>query len=77
MSNIYATQDLKLNFKIEINVLQYSNTCVSSGGISFFFSGGSLTKIIFSTGSVSTNGTSINSNAGQYADLVKRCETIL
>ena len=43
----------------------------------FFFSGGSLTKLIFSAGSVSTNGTNINSNAGRYADLVKFCEMII
>ena len=42
-----------------------------------FFSGGSITKIIFSAGSVSTNGTSINSNAGRFADLVNFCETII
>ena len=41
------------------------------------FSGGSITKIIFSAGFVSTNGTSINSNAGRFVDLVKFCETIL
>ena len=35
-SNIYATQDLKPDSKSEINVQQYSNTYVSSGGIKFF-----------------------------------------
>ena len=35
-SNIYATQDLKPDNKIETNVQQYSNTYVSSGGIKFF-----------------------------------------
>ena len=38
---------------------------------------GKPTKVIFSAGSVSTNGTSINSNAGRFADLVKFCETIV
>ena len=33
---MYATQDLKPDSKIEINVQQYSNTYVSSGGINFF-----------------------------------------
>ena len=36
-SNIYATQDLKPDSKIEINVQQYTNTYESSGGIEFFF----------------------------------------
>ena len=35
-SNIYATQDLKPDSKIKVNVQQYSSTYVSSGGIKFF-----------------------------------------
>ena len=45
------------------------------GGLNFFL-GGSISKVIFSAGSVLTNGTSINSNAGRFADLVKFCKTI-
>ena len=41
------------------------------------FSTGSITKVIFSAGSVSINGTSINSNAGRFAGLMKFCETVL
>ena len=40
-------------------------------------SAGSIRKVIFSVGSVSTNGTSINSNAGQFVGLIKLCETVL
>ena len=36
-----------------------------------------MTKVIFSAGSVSTNGTSINSNAGRFTNQVKFCETII
>ena len=42
-----------------------------------FFSGGSIAKVILSAGSVSTDGISVNSNAGRFADLVKFRETIL
>ena len=42
-----------------------------------FFSAGSITKVIFSASSVSTNGTSINGNAGWFASLIKFYETVL
>ena len=40
-----------------------------------FFSGAA--KVMFLAGSVSTDGTNKNSNAGQFADLVKFRDTIL
>ena len=43
----------------------------------YFLSADSLIKVIFSAGSVSTNGTSVNSNAGRFTDLIKFRETIL
>ena len=36
-----------------------------------------LTKVVFSAGSVSTHGTSISSNAGWFAELIKCCEMVL
>ena len=32
---------------------------------------------MFSAGSISTNGTSINSNAGRFADLEKFCDRVI
>ena len=42
-----------------------------------FWSAGSITKVIFLSGSVSTNGTSINSNCGCSTNLIKFRKTIL
>ena len=42
---------------------------------STFLSASSIAKVIFSAGSVSTNGTSINSNANRFVDVMKFCET--
>ena len=41
-----------------------------------FLSAASITKVIFSAGSVSTNSTRINSDAGRFADMIKFCETV-
>ena len=43
----------------------------------YFFANRFCYKVIFSTGSVSTNGTSINSHAGRFADVKKFRETVL
>ena len=40
-------------------------------------SAGSIIKVLFSPGSVSTNGASINSNAGWFVDLIEFCERVL
>ena len=48
-----------------------------SDGNSIFLSVGSITKVTFSTGSVSPNGSSVNSNAGCFVNVVKFRKTIL
>ena len=48
-----------------------------SDRILIFRSAGSVTKVGLSAGSVLTSGTSINSNAGQFLDLIKLRETVL
>ena len=40
-------------------------------------SAGSITKVIFSADSVSTNGTSVNSKARRFAGVIRLCETAL
>ena len=50
---------------------------IFSGGIQIFLSAGSIAQVIFSAGSISINGTSINSNAGRFADLLQFRETVL
>ena len=42
-----------------------------------FLPADSITKATFSAGSVLTNGTSINSDAGRFADLIKFRGTVL
>ena len=46
-------------------------------GFKFFVNQFCHKSIFFSPGSVSTNGTSLNGNAGQFADPIKFCETVL
>ena len=50
---------------------------VPSGGIQIFYKPVLSQKYFFSPGSVSTNGTSLNDNAGQFADQVKFREMVL
>ena len=42
-----------------------------------FLSAGFIIDVVFSAGSVSTNGASVNSNAGQFADLIKSHSTVV
>ena len=49
----------------------------TKGGGFIRLSTGSITNVILSAGSVSTNGTSINHNAGRFLNLIKFCETVL
>ena len=60
--------------KCQIN----TNLGVGSGGIQIFNKPVLSQKyIFFSPGFVSTNGTSLNGNAGQFADQIKFRETVL
>ena len=49
----------------------------SRGGIQIFYKPVLSQKYFFSPGSVLTNGTSLNGNAGRFADQIKFRETVL